>query len=126
MSECGVCIGGDFDYDGTIEMYDCRKIVARKEHLCRECKRTIPAKSICERASGKWDGKFFADYVCMDCVNIRDGLSCDGAPPAGTLWESIQEVFGEINTGCLSKIETASAKAFLVEKWNEWKFRKAS
>jgi hypothetical protein len=37
------------------------------------------------------------------------------------LWERISEVFDEINTGCLSKIETASAKTYLVSRWRKWK-----
>lgn len=96
-------------------------IRARKDHKCLECSRPILKGTEYERASGKFDGEVFADKTCMDCAHIRDGLSCGESVPAGTLWESINEVFGEITTGCLTKVETASAKAYLVERWQKWK-----
>jgi hypothetical protein len=46
----------------------------------------------------------------------------------GQLWAELEEVGGEdsggafehFTSGCLAKIETASAKAYLVERYNTW------
>ena len=55
-----------------------------------------------------------------DC-NVCIG-GCDGTRSFGNLWEEIREyVFPEMTTGCLAKIEEPSAKAYLIERWQEWK-----
>lgn len=123
MSDCGVCIGGG-DYDGFIEHFNQREIVARKDHKCIECRRPIARGSRCELTTGRWEGAWLADHTCLDCKNIRDGLSCGENPPAlGCLWEEIgdADVFSQLTTGCLDKIETASAKAYLLQRWRAWK-----
>jgi len=117
---CGVCISGS-DYDEGPEFYEAIEVKARKPHVCGECHRAIPKGTIYERVTGKWEGDVKTIKTCLDCMNIRDGLSCDGGFTHGTLWESIREVFDQMNTGCLAKIETASAKAYLVSRWRKWK-----
>jgi hypothetical protein len=122
MSDCGICIGGG-DVDGMIEMLEMKIIRSRKEHNCYECRRPIPKGAECERGSGLWEGKFDTWHTCLDCVNIRDGLNCDGPPVLGTLWEDIESAFtyNPFTSACLAKIETASAKAYLTERWRKWK-----
>jgi len=121
MSDCGVCIGGDWDSDGMPEFYTVKTVKARKQHKCLECQRPIAAGSPYERQSGKFDGDIFCDKICMDCVNIREGLSCGEPVLTGTLWEEIDNVFPQLTTVCIAKVETASAKAYLVQRWQEWK-----
>lgn len=121
MSDCGACIGGG-DFDGYIQMFEQDVVKVRKDHQCTECRRIIPRGSICQRTSGKWEGKWLAEHTCMDCVNIGEGLSCGEPRSLGTLWEDVCEaVFPVMTTGCLQKIETASAKAYLLERWRAWK-----
>ncbi len=119
--ECGVCIGGDDSLEmGELSQND--MVVARKPHKCCECHREIAKGSRYERISGKWDGEFSAYKTCLDCVEIRYGLSC-GPVGLGNLWYEIAEcdVFANFNTGCLEKIKTASAKAYFLERWSKWK-----
>lgn len=122
MSDCGICIGGQ-DFDGMIENLDMHLIRARKPHKCYECRRDIQAGSECERGSGLWEGKFDAWHTCMDCYHIRVGLTCDGPSALGVLWEDIYEAFAysPFTSACLDKVETASAKAYLQERWMKWK-----
>lgn len=120
MGECGVCIGG-YDFDGQMECFNRKMVNSRKDHKCVECRRQIAKGIECEVTSGKWEGKFNSDYTCLDCMNIRDGLSCGEPMAIGMLGEDIDEHFSELTTGCLLKIETASAKAYLLERWNKWK-----
>lgn len=122
MGDCGVCIGGGYgDYD-TPSLYE-RSIVqkSRKEARCYECRRVIPIGSSYERVRGSWDGELSTVRTCLDCMHIRDGFACEGSYGHGELWSDLADVFGEINTGCLAKIETASAKAYLMERWRKWK-----
>ena len=120
MSDCNVCIGG-YDFDGYIEMFEQKVIRARKEHKCNECRRVISKGAECERTSGKWEGEFSTDHTCMDCVNIREAFRCDEPMALGMLWADIDAVFGEVTTGCVARIETASAKAYFMERWRKWK-----
>lgn len=119
--DCGVCIGGDSD--GYWEFSDFKIVKARKPHKCIECDREIPVGMRYEKFSGKWEGDFTSHETCLDCANIRNGLSCNNSVGIGELWNEIREVFSEITTGCLQKIKTPSAKAYLLERWNEWKFQ---
>jgi hypothetical protein len=121
MSDCGFCLSNEAD--GSNEFYDADIITARKEHRCSECHRPILPKQQYEYASGKYDGDFFTVKTCLDCMNIRDGLSCGGGYVHGELWTDMNDYgFERITTGCIAKVETASAKAYLIERWNAWKF----
>lgn len=119
MSDCGVCIS--HDVDGYVDMWEQSICKTRKAHKCCECKRDIPKGSRCERTSGKWEGKFSTDHTCLDCMNIRQAFECGGVVCIGTLWEDLGNVFSDVNTGCIQRIETASAKAYFVQRWQRWK-----
>jgi len=123
MGDCGVCIGGD----GDGEYCSFSNVVfpkARKPHKCYECGREIAKGSEYEKYTGVFDGSFFEHKTCMDCRNIRLGLSCNNSIEFGRLWEEIYYIFPEVTTGCLQRIKTPSAKAYFIERWNEWKFKK--
>lgn len=118
--DCGVCIGG-----GDYELWDfCDSTMrkARKPHKCCECSREIPKGAQYEYIAGKCGGDFQDYKTCLDCMNIRNGLSCDSVALTG-LWDDIYEIFPEVTTGCLQRIKTPSAKAYFIERWNQWKFR---
>ena len=119
--DCGVCIGGDYDYDGSPEFHDSKIVKARREHNCLECRRTIPKGVLYERTAGKFDGEMYCDKVCMDCVNIREALACGEQVASGVLWDEINAVMPSITTACIAKVETASAKEYLLQRWQQWK-----
>jgi len=52
---------------------------------------------------------------------VRKGLSCDGSFIFTTLWDDLRDVFPEMTTGCLAKIESAAGKAKLLQQWRAWK-----
>ena len=118
--DCGVCLSG---YDGeAAEFYDSRIVRARRDHACYECRRVIVAGATYERITGKWDGEFLSHAFCADCSDISSSLSCDGTREFGNLWGEIEDyVFPALTTGCLAKLQTASAKAYLLERWRKWK-----
>jgi hypothetical protein len=120
MSDCGVCIGTS-DYDAPEWSNTDIVKACRKPFLCCECKREVPKGKPYEKSVMKYEGDFYTYRTCMDCVNIRDGLRCGQGFLCESLWDDITEVFDQITTGCLAKIETASAKAYFVERWRKWK-----
>jgi hypothetical protein len=121
MGDCGVCIGsGDYE---SCDFTNVEYPKSRKPHKCYECNREIAKGSEYEKYSGVFDGSFFTHKSCMDCVHIRKGLSCNNGVAFGQLWDEIYQIFPEITTGCLQRIKTPSAKAYFIERWNQWKFR---
>ncbi len=66
---------------------------ARKEHECRECRRTIAVGERYELIVGKWDGEFDSLRTCLRCEAVRDAFAeVEGChPPIGTLREEIHE-----------------------------------
>jgi hypothetical protein len=125
VGDCGVCIGGDYGDGEPAEFFTTKVVKARKPHKCCECRRPISAGSHYRKETGKFDGEIFSFETCMVCDELKRCLSCDGPPPAfECLWEEIVDyVFPRMTTGCLQKLETAAAKSYLVERWNEWKFK---
>lgn len=123
MSDCGFCISGG-DCDGIVEMLERDHVKARKMHKCGECRRDIQPGSEYERTSFKWEGKFETYHVCFDCAEIREAFDCSEAGEAliiGEMWSYLEQNFASLTTGCLANLETASAKAYLLERWNRWK-----
>ena len=119
MSDCSVCIGySDYDAPEWSNVTIIKK--SRKPVVCCECARELPKGTPYERAAMKYCGDFYCYRSCMDCVHIRDGLRCGGFLYE-SLWDSINEIFDQVTTGCLEKIETASAKAYFLERWRKWK-----
>jgi hypothetical protein len=119
MSDCTVCIGGGSDDVMDFAQQTFPK--AYKPHRCCECGRLIQTGTKHEKYTGKYDGGWDTYRTCMDCVYIRDGLRCGQSWMFGGLWEDIDQIWPEITTACLNRIETASAKAYLVERWRIWK-----
>ncbi len=120
MSDCGVCLSG---YDGESEFCHEEIRTARKLHVCSECNKRIEIGEKYEHASGKSEGDFWSEDTCLICAEIANAFYCDGRWFGGILWESMEDVFSQMTTGCLDRLETAAAKAELVRRWNEWKFR---
>jgi hypothetical protein len=119
MSDCGVCIGGN-DYEPW-DFYHEKVVTARKPYKCGECYREIPKGAKYQRIVGKCCDSIDTYITCLDCKNIRSGLSC-GPVGLGMLWDEVGEVFSEIvSTACLAKIPTASAKAYFLDRWRQWK-----
>lgn len=51
--------------------------VARKDHLCCECRSVIPRRAIYELTEGLWDGKWSSFRTCIACVEVRERLDLD-------------------------------------------------
>lgn len=117
--DCGVCLSGG---DGDTEFLTHGIRRARKPHVCCECSRPIAPGDRYEHAAGKTDGDLWTVETCLICAEIANTFYCDGRWYGGILWEEMTEnAFPEFTTGCLDRLETAAAKAYLVERWQAWK-----
>lgn len=127
MSCSDVCI--DMDYgDDYAEFYAETTHVARRQHACCECKKTIEAGSRYAYARGKNDGSFWQSKTCDTCYEIRRSLVC-GSWVFGMLWEEIEEhVFPEWEKyspiDCLAKVESLDARNVLRARYDEWRNEK--
>ncbi len=121
---CEVCLGSDWDNDGSVEFYRFDHPKARKDHVCSECRGLIPKGSEYEKYISKFDGDFTETKTCLLCVEIRQVFSCgEQGPPLGELWNSMREsAFPYLTTGtdCFREL-SAAAKGFVLDKWREWK-----
>lgn len=88
---------------------------------CYECGRPIRVGAEFERVTGECDREAIDWRTCMDCVVIAEAFSEEGRMHGG-LWDSLEDYgFESFTTGCLTRMERASAKAYLVERWRKWK-----
>lgn len=121
MSDCGVCIGGDYGYCPA-EFFDVLWPKARKAHTCSECNRIIERGDTYQRCNGKSDGEFWSFITCAVCAEIREAFSCEGESLGGMMWEEMQDyAFPSLNESCFDKLQTVEAKKYLRECWMEWK-----
>ena len=124
MSNCDVCIGGDFDGDGS-EFFEITEPKARKPHKCYECGIMINPGDRYERVAGKWEGEFATFETCLFCVEVRKVFSCGESVSYGELWDSmIEAAFPRLTTAspCFCNL-SADSKQKLLHKWNRWKFK---
>ncbi len=123
MRDCEVCIGGNRgfdigDYEQSVERSKC-------DFECSECERPFQFGTVHELTTGynDDDGEPVRYTACMDCRHIALGLSCNGDRVHGTLWEDLEEDAGfeGFSEACVAKVQTVSAKRYLVERWKKWK-----
>lgn len=87
------------DYCERPEFFSERTVVAKKKHVCDECRRPIYPGDKYEYFSGKSDGDFWTAHQHTYCanfcryVNHKSGLM-DGCTPFGDTLFCLQEVAG--------------------------------
>lgn len=117
--ECDFCL--DMDVEEYLDGYEVDTRIATEPFKCYECHRSFPAGVEQEIAIGENDGDSFESLTCIDCHHIAQGLICGGRVHGG-LYEAIEAMMDDgakFTTACLSKIEAASAKAYLVSRINQ-------
>ncbi len=122
---CDVCIGGDYDYDGSPEFYFATTRKARKDHKCCECRGLIAKGQEYEAFTSKYDGRVSTEKTCYACADIRSVYSCGELSPAfGEMWNAFHETGAfegmRMAGECWDSL-TAPAKDKLLAKWREWK-----
>jgi hypothetical protein len=63
------------DFDEGPEFFSTTSPVARRKHVCCECRGTINPGERYERSSGKWDGVFQVFKTCQRCVDFEQNIT---------------------------------------------------
>lgn len=96
---------------------------AVKDHICQECKRDIPKGEEYEYVSYLFEGKFWRDKTCKDCLTARKQFYPRGGHCPGGLWfdikEEINDSGGEIPEACISRL-TPIARGRLCDMLNDF------
>ena len=87
----------DCDFESP-KIYNVKEPVARKEHICCECRCTIKPGEQYEKVEGLWENKFTTYKTCNDCLKIR--LLLETEAPCyclvhGTLMEDFYDTMNE-------------------------------
>jgi hypothetical protein len=119
---CDVCIGVD-DVDQP-DFYNTSEPRARNPVKCCECGRTVPAGERYHKVVAKWDGVLNTYKQCLQCKEIQQVFACGNSYFLEQLWDDMEQVFGSlrVSSPCFQAL-SLEAKAFLTEKWWEWKER---
>lgn len=104
--ECSCTVanyGGDYYH----EMINVRIPVARKQHECVECRKTIEPGEKYEYLVQVYGGDFQTYKTCLDCRQVVDIFFSDGGT-FGRVWpdlrQSIIDSEGEIPEDCIKKL----------------------
>ena len=80
------------DYDNSPTFWNVSEPIAKKQHKCCECKRTIQAGEKYKRQFGVWDGRAEAFKMCKFCIEPASWLVSEcGGYPLGDLKTEIEE-----------------------------------
>jgi hypothetical protein len=60
-----------------VEFQSRKSVLGRKPHRCCECLRMIPVGERQMIYSGKFDGHFFSERVCVDCEAMRKEMDIE-------------------------------------------------
>jgi len=109
------CINVEVEDGTTFERIENR--VAKKQHRCCECRRTIEIGEQYENFAGKWDAEFWCFKTCSDCLSIRKSFFCNGHEfhsILSRLTSHIEDMNAEISSDCLVLL-TPNARALVCE-----------
>ena len=126
MSGCDVCIGGDIG--DMIQDYDLSEKIAEVVLACYECRGPIGIGEEYELCTGEFYDEEINYATCLLCAEIAEVFSCGKGRTHGDLWERMQDhAFDDLTTAteCFREL-SAAAKQAVLDRWNKWKFGKAS
>lgn len=86
--ECACEIDG---YGEACEFTTTTYPIAKKEHKCDECKRTIKRKEKYQHIKGMFEGDFFTHKVCSDCQSVIKTFFCGWSQ--GSVWDDLYTYF---------------------------------
>ena len=119
MADCGVCIG--LNPDEMMEEIDHDTAATDAAFHCCECSREFPIGTPYDKFTGEYEGEETTCRTCLVCLEIRDAFRCEGGFYYEALWESLEEVFDQLNTACFDRLQTVAAKKYLQCRWIKWK-----
>jgi hypothetical protein len=97
--------------------------MARKRHICCECRAPIQPGQAYEIQTGQWNrGKdIYRFKTCALCVEIRNHFSCGNGWYFRCVWDDLREgAFENLRFECLKGLSVAAREKVLAE-WRRWK-----
>jgi hypothetical protein len=117
---CDVSLG---DYDGDeAQFYSAREVLARKAHICYECREPIQPGMRYERIAGKWEGEVRTYCFCLACSEIQREFAEHGRT-FGNTWDEFENAWmsGANLQACMNRVQTVAAKEKLRQQWLKYK-----
>lgn len=119
MSDCNVCIDFGGEQADEFEQFE---VKTNRPYRCSECSEIMPTGTLHQLTMMTIEGEKQNWRTCLICAEIRTAFSCGGEVVGGVFWKTFAESsFDEFTTGCLERLETPAAKAFILERWRHWK-----
>lgn len=81
------------DPDELCTLLSRKRLKARKEYKCTECRHVIQLGDVYEEDATLFDGNFATYRTCLTCVRIRDTLFTVCGWYYGGMWEEIHEAY---------------------------------
>ncbi len=121
--ECA-CIDMEVDYCDAVEPIDDRVVVARKEHVCHECRQFIKPGTKYRNEVFKFEGAIERHKTCMDCLSVRQNVFCNFY--YGRLWDDLKDELhqsgGQIAESCISVLTPRARQwvcALIEKQWRD-------
>lgn len=111
------------DYcDGMASQYISKRVKARKERTCNECRRKIPEGEEYENMTGRWGDEKERHHTCRLCLEIRGEFFDSWI--YGRIWEDMRNECQEeeIGIGQLDKLSPETVElleSMMEDVWNE-------
>jgi hypothetical protein len=120
---CDVDLSDSSDADDaeSVEFFEEKFIVGRKEHACVECRGTIRKDERHRCVSYKFDGRFITERVCPACYEATSEFK--HWVLGGLFWQMMREQWAEGARvlSCLNRLSSARAKAKMRDEF--WKYQ---
>ena len=92
------CYCDDFD---TVDMHTRSTCKVRKACVCRECRRDIAAGEMARSDSYFFEGKWYRDRTCSDCVALEEWIAAhvpcfNYCLPFGALFDQADEAIADL------------------------------
>lgn len=114
-------IAVDVSGNSEVELFEQKKVTARKRHICGECGLIISPGDKYERAKGVWVGGFECYKTCPVCAEIRDALFAETRDALfreyifGRVWEDLGKADIELEMGDLLEFTPEAQRKIIDE-----------
>ena len=77
-------------------IYKDKMVVARKDHICYECRKPIPKKTLYENHSGLWHNQWRRYKICIECADLHRKVASMSDDNCGAAFGEVRMVAKEL------------------------------
>lgn len=117
---CDLSFDEASDDADPVEFVDSKIVVARKDHVCVECKGQIRKDETHRRVAYRFEGQFHAERICQPCMWIA--AEFEHHVLGGYLWDQMAEAWdeGAHVLSCIARCPTVASKAKMRDRFNAY------